>query len=103
VKSRLLIGLVFACTVLPLVNCFILPHSVTARVRMGSQYCSVVSMPGEWTPSDTLLTYLPAMYRRVDNSAFLYSLRRQDSYLTDLPVNEKYWISLDHVGTVRKA
>jgi hypothetical protein len=96
--------LVLTVAAIPIASCQCRPGvtAITASVKEGSQYCSIVHIPQPWDlPFDyaggTAVYRLPAQ-----GDAFLFSL--QNPFVgRSTPIAQKYRIDLVHRGVIRSA
>ena len=86
-------------------GCWPLRTTITARVKEGDQYCTIVHIPRPWSIPPEHIVSVDGLYRNVSSGdGFLFSLNNR-SFTTpkEIPDREKYWISLAHRGEIRAA
>jgi hypothetical protein len=86
-------------------GCWPLRTTITARVKEGNQYCTIVHIPRPWPIPPEYAVVVHGLYRHVSpDDEFLFTI--DDPSVTtpgEHPDPEKYWISLSHRGEIRAA
>lgn len=83
-------------------QCVLSGTTITASVAEGARYCTVVSIPKDWSTAPEYPVALNGLYRASAGGGFLFSLRNPYAAKA-LAISEKYWIDAEHRGNIRVA